>query len=50
MPIFAPYGILTAVMIFLAGLASLGVVPSLLLLVTANGANGSDVGQEKSSV
>jgi predicted RND superfamily exporter protein len=34
MPLFASYGILTAVMIFLAAAASLVVLPSLLLLVT----------------
>jgi uncharacterized membrane protein YdfJ with MMPL/SSD domain len=34
MPIFAVYGILTAVMIALAVLVSLLVLPSLLLLVT----------------
>ena len=34
MPLFASYGILTAVMIFLAAAASLLVLPSLLLLVT----------------
>ena len=34
MPMFSSYGILTAVMIFLALLASLVVLPSLLLLVT----------------
>ena len=34
MPIFASYGLLTALMIFLAAAASLVVLPSLLLLVT----------------
>ncbi|MEE8442342.1 MAG: MMPL family transporter, partial [Dehalococcoidia bacterium] len=34
MPLFASYGILTALMIFLAAAASLVVLPSLLLLVT----------------
>lgn len=34
MPMFASYGILTALMIFLALVASLVVLPSLLLLVT----------------
>ena len=34
MPMFASYGILTALMIFLALAASLVVLPSLLLLVT----------------
>lgn len=34
MPMFATYGILTAIMIFLALAASLAVLPSLLLLVT----------------
>jgi len=34
MPMFSTYGILTAVMIFLAMLASLVVLPSLLLMVT----------------
>ena len=34
MPVFSSYGILTAVMIFLAAAASLLVLPSLLLLVT----------------
>ncbi len=34
MPMFSSYGILTAVMIFLAAAASLLVLPSLLLLVT----------------
>ena len=34
MPLFSSYGILTAVMIFLAMLASLVVLPSLLLMVT----------------
>ena len=34
MPMFSAYGILTAIMIFLAGAASLLVLPSLLLLVT----------------
>ena len=34
MPMFASYGILTAVMIFLAAAASLLVLPSILLLVT----------------
>ena len=34
MPLFSSYGILTAVMIFLAAAASLLVLPSLLLLVT----------------
>jgi predicted RND superfamily exporter protein len=34
MPMFSSYGILTALMIFLALLASLVVLPSLLLLVT----------------
>ena len=34
MPMFSSYGILTAVMIFLAAVASLLVLPSLLLLVT----------------
>jgi predicted RND superfamily exporter protein len=34
MPMFASYGILTSVMIFLATVASLGVLPSLLMLVT----------------
>ena len=38
MPLFASYGILTAVMIFLAAAASLLVLPSLLLLVTPSGA------------
>ncbi len=36
MPMFSSYGILTAVMIFLALAASLVVLPSLLLLVTRN--------------
>ena len=35
MPLFSSYGILTAVMIFLAAAASLLVLPSLLLAVTA---------------
>ncbi|SVD68024.1 uncharacterized protein METZ01_LOCUS420878, partial [marine metagenome] len=35
MPIFSAYGILTAVMIFLALTSSLLVLPSLLLLVTS---------------
>ena len=34
MPLFASYGILTAIMIFLALSASVLVLPSLLLLVT----------------
>jgi predicted RND superfamily exporter protein len=34
MPLFSSYGILTAVMIFLAAAAALLVLPSLLLLVT----------------
>jgi predicted RND superfamily exporter protein len=34
MPMFASYGILTAIMIFLAAAASLLVLPSLLLLVS----------------
>ena len=34
MPLFASYGILTAVMIFFALIASLLVLPSLLLIVT----------------
>ena len=38
MPIFASYGILTAVMIFMAAAASLLVLPSLLLLVTPRAA------------
>ncbi len=38
MPMFASYGILTAVMIFLAAAASLLVLPSLLLSVTPEGA------------
>ena len=50
MPMFASYGILTAVMICLAAVASLVVLPSLLLLVTPNGMSGSEVGQENSSV
>ena len=37
MPLFASYGMLTAVMIFLAAAASLLVLPSLLLLVTPAG-------------
>jgi predicted RND superfamily exporter protein len=49
MPMFASYGILTAVMIFLAAVASLAVLPSLLLLVTPNGVGGSDIGQERTS-
>jgi len=34
MPMFSTYGILTAVMIFLALTASLVVLPSLLMLIT----------------
>ena len=34
MPMFAAYGVLTAVMIFLAAAASLLVLPSLLYMVT----------------
>jgi predicted RND superfamily exporter protein len=34
MPMFAAYGVLTAVMVLLAATASLGVLPSLLMLVT----------------
>ena len=41
MPMFASYGILTAVMIFLALVAALLVLPSLLLLVTPAKTSGS---------
>ena len=34
MPMFSSYGVLTAIMIFMAAVASLLVLPSLLLLVT----------------
>ncbi len=50
MPMFASYGILTAVMIFLAAVASLVVLPSLLLLVTPNGARGSTSGERSGSI
>ena len=40
MPMFSSYGILTAVMIFLAVTASLLVLPSLLLLVTPKAGQG----------
>ena len=35
MPMFSAYGVLTAVMIIMAAIAALGVLPSLLLLVSA---------------
>ncbi|MCH8206407.1 MAG: MMPL family transporter [Chloroflexi bacterium] len=38
MPLFASYGILTSIMIFLALVSSLAVLPSLLLMVTPEGA------------
>ena len=37
MPMFAAYGLLTTVMIFLAAVASLVVLPPLLMLVTRDG-------------
>ena len=46
MPMFAAYGILTAIMIFLAAVAALLVLPSLLYLVTP--ANGSNIRAENS--
>ena len=42
MPMFSSYGILTAVMIFLAAAASLLVLPSLLLLVTPEAVEPAD--------
>ena len=42
MPMFASYGMLTAVMIFLASVASLAVLPSLLLLVTPRAATQAE--------
>ena len=42
MPLFASYGLLTAVMIFFAVAASLLVLPSLLLLVTPRGAGQTE--------
>ena len=42
MPMFSTYGILTALMIFLALAASLAVLPSLLLLVTPERQGAAD--------
>lgn len=46
MPMFSSYGLLTALMIFLALLASLAVLPALLLLVTKGGESGEPAGEE----
>ena len=51
MPMFSSYGILTAVMIFLAAAASLLVLPSLLLLVTPDPARAAaSVSEEESGL
>ena len=42
MPLFASYGFLTAVMIFLALSASMVVLPTLLMIVTPEKAAASD--------
>jgi predicted RND superfamily exporter protein len=43
MPLFASYGFLTAVMIAMAGTASLAVLPSLLMVITKDRAVVSEI-------
>lgn len=50
MPLFASYGILTAVMIFLAVSAAMVVLPSLLFLATPEEATEAEPGPEPEPV
>ena len=43
MPLFAAYGLLTALMILLALVATLAVLPSILVIITSDHEDGSDV-------